>query len=147
MYLSCLHKLWCTSACDIKRDVPVCIIFDYCSSQTFTLQIQASLNPICLPRALIFLPPLQSSVSGKTFWRQPKLWSRTQRCWCLAQLPVRTSWLKPPSLPPKPLPSSQMWSNWELPALAQTTLRLRLTRLVFLPSVCPLSPAHVIRQN
>lgn len=71
----------------------------------------------------LFLP--SSSLSGKTFWRRPKLWWRTQRCWCPVLLPVRTDWLRLPTLLPKPLPSSQMWSNLELPVLALTTLRHR----------------------
>lgn len=70
-------------------------------------------------RTLIFL------VSGRIFWRLPKPWLRTQRCLCPELLRVRTSWPRPPSLQPKPSPSSLTLSNLEQPALALMTLRHR----------------------
>lgn len=98
-----------------------CFLITVISSGVFMQLIPFSLF---IP-SLYFLSPRPSSLSGKTFWRQPKHWLKTQRCWCLVQHLVRTGWHRPPSLLPKPSPSSPMWLNWELPASALMTPRHR----------------------
>lgn len=104
-----------------------------CIEWWFNSHILHFVQHLCL--RLFLLLCLLVFLSGKTFWRQPKLWLRTQRCWCREQPLDRTSCLKRPSLLPKPLPSSQMWSNWGLPASVLMTPRRRSASLVFPPLI------------
>lgn len=147
-----IHRRWCTNAFDVRR-VELCqyasiTLIKSVIHTLFAVSVGHLDHWTLVSSSLPSFSASSFSLSGKTFWRRPKLWSRTQRCWCPVQPPVRTSCLRPPSRLPKPLPSSQMWSNWELPALALMTLRHRLARLVFLPSVSvhPLFTEPLIRK-